>query len=43
MISICTKDKLYQGFKMDEDKLKEYEDKWFKRVEQYYKTNQSNV
>ena len=43
MISICTKDKLYQGFKMNEDKLKEYEDKWFKRVEQYYKTNQSNV
>ena len=37
MISICTKDKLYQGFKMNEDKLKEYEDKWFKRVEQYQK------
>ena len=37
MISICTKDKFYQGFKMNEDKLKEYEDKWFKRVEQYQK------
>lgn len=43
MISICTKDKLYQGFKMNEDKLKEYEDKWFKRVEEYNKINRNNA
>lgn len=34
-IAICTKDLLFQGFKMDESKLSEYEDKWFKRVEKY--------
>ena len=43
MISICTKDKLYQGFKMNEDKLKQYEDKWFKRVEEYNKINRNNA
>ena len=37
-IAVCTKDLLFQGFKMDESKLSEYEDKWFKRVEQYYAT-----
>jgi genome maintenance exonuclease 1 len=37
-IAICTKDLLFQGFKMDQSKLSEYEDKWFKRVEQYYST-----
>ena len=37
-IAICTKDLLFQGFRMDKDKLSEYEDKWFKRVEQYYST-----
>lgn len=37
-IAICTKDLLFQGFKMDESKLSEYEDKWFKRVEQYEST-----
>jgi hypothetical protein len=29
---------LFQGFKMDQSKLSEYEDKWFKKVEQYYST-----
>ena len=43
MISICTKDKLYQGFRMNEDKLKEYEDKWFKRVEEYNKINRNSA
>ena len=37
-IAICTKDLLFQGFKMDKSKLSEYEDKWFKKVEQYYST-----
>jgi len=37
-IAICTKDLLFQGFKMDESKLSEYEDKWFKKVEQYEST-----
>jgi len=38
LISICTKDKLYQEFKMNESKLKEYEEKWLERVERYHKT-----
>jgi|TARA_B110000285_G_scaffold52997_1_gene60286 genome maintenance exonuclease 1 len=38
LISICTKDKLYQEFKMNESKLKEYEEKWLERVERYHKS-----
>ena len=38
LISICTKDKLYQEFKMDEEKLKEYEEKWLERVKKYNDT-----
>jgi len=38
LICICTKDILYQEFKMDELKLKEYEEKWLERVNRYYKT-----
>jgi len=37
-IAVCTKDLLFQGFKMDQSKLSEYEDKWFKKVDQYYST-----
>jgi len=37
-IAVCTKDLLFQGFKMDQAKLSEYEDKWFKKVDQYYST-----
>jgi genome maintenance exonuclease 1 len=37
LIAICTKDYQFQGFKMDEAKLSEYEAKWFSRVENYYK------
>jgi genome maintenance exonuclease 1 len=36
LICICTQDKQYQQFKMDKEKLKEYEDKWFDRVEKFY-------
>ena len=36
LICICTKDRQYQQFKMDKDKLKEYEDKWFDRVDKFY-------
>ena len=36
-IAVCTKDCLFQGFKMDQNKLSEYEDKWFSKVENYYK------
>ena len=32
LICICTKDVIYQEFKMDQEKLKEYEDKWMERV-----------
>ena len=35
LICICTKDGLYQEFKMDSKKLDEYENKWFERVEKY--------
>ena len=38
LICVCTKDVIYQEFKMDELKLKEYEEKWLERVEKYYKT-----
>ena len=38
LICVCTKDVTYQEFKMDELKLKEYEEKWLERVEKYYKT-----
>ena len=37
VISICTKDGLYQEFKMDSSLLDEYENKWFEKVEQYEK------
>jgi len=37
LICVCTKDLVYQQFKMTEDKIKEYEDKWFARVEKFYK------
>ena len=36
LICICTKDILYQQFKMDEHKLKEYEEKWLERIDKYY-------
>ena len=38
LICVCTKDRIYQEFKMDELKLKEYENKWLERVDKYYKT-----
>ena len=37
LICVCTKDKLYQEFKMNQSKLFEYEDKWLERVEKYHK------
>ena len=38
LICICTKDIVYQQFKMSPEKLNEYEKKWMSRVEKYYKT-----
>lgn len=38
LICICTKDKLYQEFKMNEVKLSEYEEKWLERVHNYHKS-----
>jgi genome maintenance exonuclease 1 len=35
LICICTKDGVYQQFKMDQEKLLEYEGKWFDRVQKY--------
>ena len=29
---------IYQEFKMDQEKLKEYEDKWIERVTKYHET-----
>ena len=37
LICVCTKDKLYQEFKMNESKLNEYEEKWLERVHNYHK------
>ena len=37
LICVCTKDLLYQGFKMTEADIAEYEKKWFKRVDEFYK------
>ena len=36
LIAICTKDLVFQKFELDEKILKEYEAKWFSRVEKYY-------
>jgi genome maintenance exonuclease 1 len=36
LICVCTKDGIYQQFKMDQKKLSEYESKWFDRVEKYH-------
>jgi len=37
MILICTKDLLFQRFMMNQDLLSKYEEKWFSRVDDYYK------
>ena len=37
MILVCTKDLLFQRFMMNQDLLSEYEEKWFARVEDYYR------
>ena len=42
LICVCTKDKLYQEFPISSEMLKEYEDKWFERVEKYYKEVKSS-
>ena len=36
LICICTKDIVYQEFKMSPEKLTEYEKKWMSRVKKYY-------
>jgi len=38
LICVCTKDKLYQEFKMNEVKLSEYENKWLERVHKYHES-----
>ena len=37
LIAMCTPDLIFQRFQMDEQMLLEYEDKWYSRVEKYYK------
>ena len=37
LICICTKDIVYQEFKMSPEMLNEYEKKWMSRVKKYYK------
>jgi len=41
LICVCTKDKLYQEFKMNEVKLSEYEEKWLERVNRYHEEKTS--
>ena len=36
LICVCTKDYLYQEFKMNKEKLKEYETKWMERVKIFH-------
>ena len=36
LICVCTKDIIYQEFKMNEEKLKEYETKWMERVKIFH-------
>ena len=43
LICVCTKDKLYQEFKMNESKLDEYENKWLERVQKYHDTKATSV
>ena len=39
LICVCTKDLVSQQFKMDASKIKEYEKKWFERVDKFYKNS----
>jgi hypothetical protein len=41
LICVCTKDKLYQEFKMNEARLSEYEEKWLERVHKYHEEKTS--
>jgi hypothetical protein len=41
LICICTKDVVYQEFKMDQNKLNEYEEKWMERVRKYHDNKKS--
>ena len=38
LICVCTKDILYQEFKMNEVRLKEYEEKWLERVHKFHES-----
>jgi len=38
LICVCTKDIVYQEFKMDKSKLEEFENKWLERVDKYHKS-----
>lgn len=40
LIAMCTPNLVWQRFEMDQNKLSEYEDKWFARVEKYYKMHE---
>jgi len=42
LICVCTKDLVYQGFLLDEEKLREYEKKWFTRVYEYHKNSNTS-
>ena len=41
LICVCTKDIVYQEFKMDKAKLEEYENKWLERVDKYHDNKKS--
>lgn len=36
IIFMCTRDLIYQQFELSPDQFNEYQDKWLKKVEQYY-------
>ena len=40
-ILLCTKDNFFQRFTIEGERLKEYQNEFFKRVEQYYLHNKN--
>ena len=37
IIAICTPDLIFQRFVLDEAELSEYEEKWFEKIEKFYR------
>ena len=42
VILLCTKDNMFQRFMIDGDKLKDYQNKFLEKVEQFYAQRRAN-